>query len=1025
MPLYFNFLSSILVLAIFTFAAFFPSPARATQANTSNYDLSLSFDLASHTLIGTAKITIEPGEKLSLTLPDIKITGTLLQKQNGEEFILHPKSAGFTLPAEDTTRILFLSYTKKIINNYNNRMAPDGIALTSNWYPLPHTPKLYKVTATLPDNFSAITEADTFPLDQKGNAVTSTFSRPVPQIHFIAGPYTIQKQKVRPGLFIYSMFFKEDKELADEYLQAAAAYLNRYEQEIGPYPFHHYVIVANRLPTGFGMPTFTLLGQVVLRLPFIKDTSLGHEIVHSWFGNGVDVDYSAGNWCEGLTTFLADSAFREDHGEGVTGRQESITRYLSYVHPQSAISLAKFMSASHTQPMAKARRAVGYDRGFLFFHELQKNIGSNSFTKGLRLFFTTHNGGKASWTDLQKSFESASQSDLNSFFSERLMRTDIPSLDIENETAALIDNSPNLSFTLLQKTETPFSLDVPVKITTTTGTITRTIKTTQSSLQVNIPLESWPLSFTIDPEYNFLRTLTEREFSPVWSRFLGAKKKLVILGSEEERDIYAPLLTTFDEAEITVILSGDVTNMALAENSLLFLGENQKACRSLFGSPAPLSSGVRLDVRRNPLNSKHVAALFSSTYKKETARVARRLSHYGKYSFLEFSEGKNIRKKIQPATTGIKIIVEELPGGGATENLKSFSQIVNKLTQSRVVYVGEHHTSVADHLLQLRIIEGVYQKYKKLAIGMEMFPTSSQPALDSYTLSDKGMDEATFLKESDYFNVWRYDYRYFQNIFNFARKNHIPVIGLNLDRKIVSTVFRTGTTDTLTEEVRNNLPLDRNLDMPGYTERLSQMHNIHVQGSHGSGAESGFIQAQGLWDETMAENVASYLKDNPDYKMVVLAGSQHTRKDSGIPPRVKQRIDIKQASVLNIYNNFSPADLESRADYFFLATPQELPEIPKIGIILTSNSGEEKESLTISEISPHGKAQEAGLKAGDILQKINQAAISNMADLRIAMLNTQAGEHILVTVLRGENDKKEKLQLKVELTLTPSTQSHP
>ncbi len=1017
MPLYFNYHSSVLVLAIFTFAVFFPSPVHATQTNASNYDLSLSFDLAAHTLTGTAKITIEPGEKLNLSLPDMEITGTLLQKQNGEEYILHPEDTGFTLPAEETTRTLFLSYTKTITKSYDNKIAHDGIALTSNWYPLPHTPKLYRVTATLPENFSAITEADTFPLEPKGDTVTSTFSRPTVQIHFIAGPYTIQKQKVRPGLFVYSMFFKEDQELADDYLQAATAYLNRYEQEIGSYPFHHYVIVANRFPTGFGMPTFTLLGQVVLRLPFIKNTSLGHEIVHSWFGNGVDVDYSEGNWCEGLTTFLADSAFREEQGEGVAGRQDSITRYLSYVHPQSAISLAQFISASHIQPMAKSQRAVGYDRGSLFFHELQKKIGKDSFTKGLRLFFTAHNGGNASWSDLQKNFESASQSDLGSFFSERLLRTDIPSLAIENETASLIDNSPNLSFTLLQKTETPFSLDVQVKIATTTGIITRLIKTTQSSLQVNIPLKSWPLSFTIDPEYNFLRTLTKREFPPVWSRFLGAEKKLVILGSEEERDIYAPLLATFDEAKITVILSDDVTNEALTENTLLFLGENQKACRSLFGSPALLSSGVRLDVRRNPLNTKHVAALFTSIDKKETARVARRLSHYGKYSFLEFSEGKNISKKRNPAETGIKIILEELPKGGATENLKSFSQIVDKMAQSTVVYVGEQHTSVADHLLQLRIIEALYQKHQKLAIGMEMFPTSSQPALDSYTLGDKEMDEATFLKESDYFNVWRYDYRYFQKIFNFARNNHIPVIALNLDRKIVSTVFRTGTTDTLTEEVRNTLPLDRNLDMPGYTERLSQMHNIHVQGNHGSGAESGFIQAQGLWDETMAANVVSYLKNNPDYKMVVLAGSQHTRKDSGIPPRVKQRLDIKQASVLNIYNNFSPVALNNIADYFFLATPQELPEIPKIGIVLTSNSEEEKESLTISEISPHSKAGEAGLQVGDILKTINKTPIATMADLRIAMLNSRVSEIISITILRDKNGVEKEMQFHVELTL--------
>jgi len=52
----------------------------------------------------------------------------------------------------------------------------------------------------------------------------------------------------------------------------------------------------------------------VVRLPFITETSLGHEVLHSWFGNSVEVDAGQGNWCEGLTTYLADQAFAADKG---------------------------------------------------------------------------------------------------------------------------------------------------------------------------------------------------------------------------------------------------------------------------------------------------------------------------------------------------------------------------------------------------------------------------------------------------------------------------------------------------------------------------------------------------------------------------------------------------------------------------------------------------------------------------------------------------------------------------------------
>ena len=62
----------------------------------------------------------------------------------------------------------------------------------------------------------------------------------------------------------------------------------------GPYPFPKFAIVENFFPTGYGFLSYTLLGGSVLKLPFIPETSLRHEIAHSWWGNGVLVDYAAG-----------------------------------------------------------------------------------------------------------------------------------------------------------------------------------------------------------------------------------------------------------------------------------------------------------------------------------------------------------------------------------------------------------------------------------------------------------------------------------------------------------------------------------------------------------------------------------------------------------------------------------------------------------------------------------------------------------------------------------------------------------
>ncbi len=78
--------------------------------------------------------------------------------------------------------------------------------------------------------------------------------------------------------------------LADGYLDDTRRYLELYGEEIGAYPFTEFSVVASPLPTGFGMPTLTYIGAEVLKLPFIRATSLGHEVLHNWWGNGVYVD---------------------------------------------------------------------------------------------------------------------------------------------------------------------------------------------------------------------------------------------------------------------------------------------------------------------------------------------------------------------------------------------------------------------------------------------------------------------------------------------------------------------------------------------------------------------------------------------------------------------------------------------------------------------------------------------------------------------------------------------------------------
>ncbi len=1001
--------------------------APAAAAGAPSYELAISFQPERQTMSGTAHISLPAGQELSLALEKISVNAIMFNTRRQETISVPvPNDGQLHFPATDEALEIFISYTKKIPNNAPDNMISDqGIILTSMWHPIPDRKMLFRLTATVPKGFKAIAESDTLALTV-GNQPSFSFSQPVQSIHFAAGPYSINTLKVRENLLISTWFFQEDTSLSQEYLQAAAQYIRHYEQEIGIFPYQHYAIVANRLPSGFGMPTFTLLGQQVLRLPFIKETSLGHEILHSWFGNSISVRPDSGNWCEGLTSYLADFAYDQERGLGVAHRKEAIINYLSYVSPQTAIPLGEFISADHNQPVAQAIRAVGYNRGAMFFHELKVLLGPEMFAEGVRQFYQRHRGQAVSWDEIRESFEQVAKQDLHAFFQERLESPDIPDLAVSN---IKIDNrQPQtlLTFIVDQQNKKPFTLALPILVKTQQGEQRFSRTLSEAHTTINLPVDGPPTELIIDPDYDLLRTLTPKELPPVWSRFLGAPEKTIVLESEAAAAIFAPLLQDMAEPSWKIMAADQVRNQDLSKGSFLFLGINGSASRSLFARPDHPQQGFTVDVHTNPLSQSQVAVLMSSSSADETAAALPKLPHYGKYSWLHFLHGQIQEKTIRASESGIHVILEQLPSGGPVSVLSSFDAIIDQLNQRRVIYVGEIHTSMADHRLQFRIIQALHQKNPDLAIGMEMFPHSSQAALDAY-INDDTITEREFLRASRYFKVWGYDWRYFRDIINYARKYKLPVIGLNLDREIVSKVFAEGHTDSLNAEQKKALPEDRNLDLPGYTERLEAVDELHSRNQQaGKGMLSGFIQAQAIWDETMAERAAGFLTDHPATRLVVLAGNQHTRKDSGIPPRVAGRIKVRQASVVNLSDENGMAAINQTTDFFFLEDPVELEPVGKMGLVLTEVKKGGKEGMKIDQISPLGKAAQAGVKKGDILIAINNSPINSMEDVLLALLDARAGDHVTLRILRqNKRQQPEEKEVEVELSNLEAARHHP
>ena len=166
---------------------------------------------------------------------------------------------------------------------------------------------------------------------------------PTEEIYLVAGPWHEYADNAG-GVEIFAFLRDDDPSLADKYLEATRRYLALYEAMLPSYPYASFALVENFWETGYGMPGFTLLGPRIIRFPWILTSSYPHELLHNWWGNSVYVDFDRGNWCEGLTAYMADHLFAEQRGEAATYRRATLKKYTDFVSSRQRLPAVEFTS---------------------------------------------------------------------------------------------------------------------------------------------------------------------------------------------------------------------------------------------------------------------------------------------------------------------------------------------------------------------------------------------------------------------------------------------------------------------------------------------------------------------------------------------------------------------------------------------------------------------------------------------------------------------------------------------------------
>ena len=291
------------------------------------------------------------------------------------------------------------------------------------------------------------------------------------------------------------------------------------------------------------------------------------------------------------------------------------------------------------------------------------------------------------------------------------------------------------------------------------------------------------------------------------------------------------------------------------------------------------------------------------------------------------------------------------------------AQLLQAAPRLAALLLGEIHTSAADHAWQLDTLKAVATRQRRLALGLEMVPAARQAALDRFNRGQS--DEATLLREVGWQEVWGHDPELYLPLLRWARREGVPLLGLNAEPALVRRVRARGLAAIPAAE-REGIGAPAPAG-GAYRERLRQAWQAHSGGANGGGATGGgnngkadlerFIESQLLRDRAMAEAIARARRRHPERLVVALIGRGHLERGAGVPDQLQA---LRIAPVLVAGRPALPPGCEAP------------PARARLGVYLESADG----AVWVRQVAPGSPAAAAGLRPGDRLLAVNGDAVT-------------------------------------------------
>ncbi|UCE39801.1 MAG: ChaN family lipoprotein [Candidatus Aminicenantes bacterium] len=335
----------------------------------------------------------------------------------------------------------------------------------------------------------------------------------------------------------------------------------------------------------------------------------------------------------------------------------------------------------------------------------------------------------------------------------------------------------------------------------------------------------------------------------------------------------------------------------------------------------------------------------------------------------------------------------------------SFSEMIEEMAQSRLVYVGETHNSLPMHQIQAKIIQGLYEQDRDITVGLEMYPITQQEPLNKWSLGI--LSEEEFIREGQWYVNWNFHFGFYRDVFAVVKKNAVPLYALNVPRNVITKVRMRGW-KALSEEEKEMVP---ELDLTHQDHRtlirtVFESSDLPPQ-MKGKGLEmafEGLYRAQTAWDETMAHHALSALHKEGG-KIVVLAGSGHLLYNLGINLRAHKKSQMPFKTVVCVVIPQGEQSVKiscSLADYVWGIAEEGRPAYPSVGLRFKKFDG--LDNLVIERDPIDGVAKGSDFKRGDVVLLVDGKKHRSINELRMYLAQFTWGDRVAFQLLRDAKE---------------------